>query len=320
MFREFLFFLIAPILLAIPLDLIVSNKLKKVKEFPCENEVWNDIYSSSINADIAVYGSSRAWVHFDSKIMEDSLNINCYNFGEDASNIMLQYLRHKEYLRFNLRPKLIILSVDMWTLRKIDFYPTYRFYPYIFMNTSVLTSLESNQMNYAKSDFYLPFFRYLKTKASLKLVLDPQKLPYFKGFDKYLELNDKGLLRYKGYRGMDLTWQDESFANIEGYEVNIDSTLIDIMEIFINEVKQGGMELIMVYSPEYKKGQYIVENRNEIMSIFENISSKYRIPFYDYSDSSISKNKEYFYNVQHLNKTGSAIFTQQLVFDMEVQN
>jgi hypothetical protein len=311
-------FLFVPILLSILLDIFISNKLKDSKVFPCENEVWNDIYSSSINADIAVYGSSRAWVQFDPKIIADSLHVHCYNFGEDGSNIMLQYVRHKEYLRFNLPPKLIILSVDMFTFQKINIYPKNSFYPYAFFNKSVYSMLESIHVNCNKSIFYVPLLRYLKSTDMLKSFFKPDKLPYFKLFDKYFDLNDNGKLRNNGFRGMELTWRDDSYKKLS-YEVSIDSSLIALMANFIKEVKQDGMDLIMVYAPEYYEGQNIIKNRNEMMSVFDNLSSKYKIPFFDYSDSSISKRKELFYNVEHLNKTGSEIFTQQFIMDMKAQ-
>lgn len=59
--KIFLFYL-PIILLSYPLDKSISNYLKQSNKCYGEYEVWNDIYSGKINADIAIYGSSRAWV------------------------------------------------------------------------------------------------------------------------------------------------------------------------------------------------------------------------------------------------------------------
>lgn len=315
-----LLFLFLPVFLAIPLDIIISNRLCYIKEFPCENEVWNDIYCSNINADIAIYGSSRAWVHFNPEIIEDSLKLSCYNFGEDGSNIMLQYLRHMEYIRYNNTPKIIILSIDMWTfMRNTNTYPNFRYYPYMLWKIRIANVLELYNMNYFKKDFFLPLLRYFKNKRLLMLLLKPPKEPFFEDFEKKIELNSNGKLRYKGYRGIDLDWKDNTYNKIQSFKVDIDSSLIYLMEEFIREVRKDDIELIMVYTPEYKNGQNIIMNRKEIMSIFEKFSYNYKIPFYDYSDSLISTRKELFYNVQHLNKVGSEEFTIRLIADIKAQ-
>jgi len=314
-------FLICPLAITFTLDVIISNQLKNVKDFPCENEVWNDIYSSSINAKIAILGSSRAWVHFDPKIINDSLNTQCYNLGEDGSNILLQYLRYKEYTAFNPHPKLVIISIDMWSLKNYDNgYPTNRYYPYMLWNTRMHENLKKfNKEGYNKSKFFLPMLRYLSVNQ-LKLVFNNPRTPYFAAFNKSFELNNFGKLRYNGFKGMKLHWKkNDSLVPLKNYEVNIDYSLIYTMETLIKELQQDSINVIMVYSPEYKKGQSITKNRNEVFSIFEEISDKFNIPIYDYSDSLVSERRELFYNVQHLNKDGATIFTTQFINDLKAR-
>ncbi len=43
--------------------------------------------------DILVFGSSRAVHHYNSKMLEDSLRMSCYNCGEDGNGIFLSYGR-----------------------------------------------------------------------------------------------------------------------------------------------------------------------------------------------------------------------------------
>jgi hypothetical protein len=320
--KKVLLFLIFPICLALPLDIYISNQLKYIKDFPCEIEVLNDIYRSNINAEIAIFGSSRAWVHFDPKIIDDLLNVESYNFGEDGSNILQQYLRYKEYIAFNPAPKTIILSIDMWTLKNKDnSYPPQGYYPYMLWNTRMFENLNIfNKVGSNKGKFHIPMLRYLNINQ-LKLFLKHPQIPYSEAFDKSFTLNIDGNLRYKGFRGMDLQWKDDndSFVQLDDYTVNIDDSLTLVMETFIKELRKENIEVILVYTPEYKKGQSITKNRNEIFSIFQNISDKFNIPFYDYSGSLISESRELFYNVQHLNKDGATIFTTQFINDLKAR-
>lgn len=101
------------------LDLFFSAKLKKSKkDAHGEYPVWNDLYEGKINADVVVYGSSRACYHFDTKLLEDGLAKSCYNLGIEGHNFWLEYLRHKVLLKYNKKPKYILLSIDIFTFQK----------------------------------------------------------------------------------------------------------------------------------------------------------------------------------------------------------
>ena len=42
---------------------------------------WTDLYTNNINADLVIFGTSRAQSHFVSTIIADSLGISVYNLG-----------------------------------------------------------------------------------------------------------------------------------------------------------------------------------------------------------------------------------------------
>ena len=99
--RIFVFLL--PIMAVLyPADYFLSTYLSDSKDYAAgEVKVWKDIYDGHVNSELVIYGSSRAWIHFSPKIIEDSLQISAYNLGMDGHNFSLQYLRHKELLKFN---------------------------------------------------------------------------------------------------------------------------------------------------------------------------------------------------------------------------
>src|SRR5690606_8473940 len=109
-------FLLPFLILSYPLDLVLSNYLSQSNGSTGEIEVMKQIYNGTIDSDIAIYGSSRAWVHVNPEILQDSLHQTAYNFGVDAHNFWLQYLRHLEYLKHNRRPSSIIISLDIFSL------------------------------------------------------------------------------------------------------------------------------------------------------------------------------------------------------------
>lgn len=292
-------------ILAIPLDIFISQKLKTNHDSPGELEVWYDIYHSNINANIAIYGSSRAWVQLDPAIFEDSLGLHTYNFGMDGQNIRLQYLRHSEYFKNNSAPETIILSLDVFTLAKRkDLFQLDQFLPYMLWNPTIYEYTKSYQ-GFNKSDYFVPLIRYFGRTDALT---------------KAFSANSDEKFRYNGFRGRDSEWNND-LENAQNYNkdfsISIDSPSVKLFEQLISDLINQKINLIFVYTPEYIEGQAFVKNREEIMSLFHSFSSKYSIPFFDYSTDIISQQKEFFYNASHLNKTGAELFTQKFVSDLK---
>lgn len=306
-----LYFFLPAILLAYPLDLVMSYYLSQSNESPGEFEVWNDIYNSNVNCDIAIYGSSRAWVHIDPKILNDSLELDVYNFGIDGHNFWLQYLRHLEFLKHNKKPKTIILAVDVFSLQKcIDLYGPDQFLPYMLWNSNI-QEYTSSYVGYNTFEYYLPLLRYSGKSNALKTII--KNISKNQSSEKY---------RNHGFLGMDREWNndlDKAKKNKATYEVKLDSTSIKLFEKFINECKINNIELIFVYTPEYIDGQKYVANRNDIIQMYRDISTKYSIEFYDYSNDSLCFDKKYFYNASHLNNTGAEIFSKTLARDLKAR-
>ena len=122
--------------------------------------------------------------------------------------------------------------------------------------------------------------------------------------------------RIRGYQGRDESWNsdfDKAKLTMKRYEVKIDPNIILLFDKFINECKSQNIKLFFVYTPEYIEGQEFVKNRDVVMSILAKFSKQYHIPFYDYSNDALSFQKKYFYNANHLNKTGAELFTHKLI-------
>ncbi|GEM_PF-361708 len=318
-------FLLIPFCIAILLDLFISGKMKHSSDHPWENEVWNEIYQGKVEADIVIYGSSKGWTHFNPVMIEQAFNLPCYTLGLNASNILWQHIRHKEYLKFNPPPKLIILSLDINTLiRKTT--PTNYYMPYMLWRMDIYRELKRYNNVNKGVDYIMPLIRYLylsnligETNLFRSLLKVNARQTHVGDSPKILKTHKTGTFRYKGHRGMNIEWTRdfrEAKQKYESYTIQIDTALISFLEHFIEVINRQNIDLIFVYSPTYIEGQHFVENRDQIVSIFNNLSEKHDIPFFDYSDSLISYRKELFYNTQHLNKKGSELFTRQLIEDL----
>lgn len=307
--RKVAWFLLPIVILAYPIDYFLSSNLKKSISY-AEGEylVWNDIYESRIDADIAIYGSSRAWHHFDPRIIGDSLHATAYNFGIDAHNFWLEYLRHKEYLRYNKKPKLILMSVDVFSFeKKPELINADQFLPYLFRKD--VREFTSSYEGYSWFDYRLPLLRYYgKMEVMLRAVKN------------FAGRNGGAPARVKGYMGVKKKWNsdmDMAKQRKKHYRVNLDTASIQLFDTFLAECQAGGIPVVIIYSPEYIEGQHFTQNREEGMKLYRDFSKKYNVPFLDYSADAMCTDREYFYNATHLNRYGAEVFTRKLVTDLK---
>lgn len=303
-------FLLPAVLLLYPLDMLISHSLLRSGSF-AEGEylVWNDIKQGSVNAQLLIYGSSRAWVQFSAAILQDSLGLSAYNMGIDGHNFGLQYFRHTEFLRGNPKPEIIIQEVDIFSLQKRpDLYNYAQFLPYMLWNKEIRRNT-SSYAGFSSWDFYAPLIRYcVEYEAfaeSIKQLCCAKSSPPS---------------RHLGYRGINLAWSNDlalARSKMDSYEVVPDTATCVLFDTFLAECRENGIRVVLVYPPEYIEGQQFVKNRAEVIDRYRHIARRHELLFLDYSDDSLCFDKQYFYNALHLNKRGSELFTATLAHDLK---
>ncbi len=303
-----LFFLLTPLIVLYPLDVLVSNKLKETNLAFGEFGVWNDIYDDNAEAEIEIMGSSRAWVHIDPEILEDSLSLSAYNFGVDGHVFISQYYRHLEFLKYNLNPKYIILSLDVASLSKKEgLHNMEQFLPYMLWNSDQEKYLSVYE-GFTSLEYKLPFLRYIRNSSILSDMFNE-------------EIKQKMPLRKKGYEGQVKEWSSnfiKTKEQMKHFELKLDSNAISLFENFIEDCKVKSIPLVLVYSPEYIEGQQFMANRSDVIDLYDEYVTKYDLLFLNYSNDSLCNDQSNFYNTTHLNKTGAELFTKKMSHDIKM--
>jgi hypothetical protein len=132
--------------------------------------------------------------------------------------------------------------------------------------------------------------------------------------------DDNRIQRVKGFQGRDEQWNEDlerAKNKSDYYEVIFDTASIILFERFIYDCIRKDIDLLFVYTPEYIDGQLFVKNRKEVISLITLFSEKYKIPFFDYSNDTMSFQKKYFYNASHLNENGAKIFSHKLIANID---
>lgn len=307
--KKILFFILPFLVIAIPLDFLISFGLSKNNTAAHgELKTWTELYSGKINAELLIYGSSRACHHINPITIEQRSNKSTYNLGIQGHNFGLQYFRHKEYLKQYAKPKYIIISVGSMTFRENSgLYNKEQFLPFMLWNSSMYNDLNSYK-GFSKKDYFIPLSRYAGNYLSI--------FKSIKGLAKDYNTNEA---RQKGFIAHDWKWSNDLKKirkNRKEYTIPIDSSLVDLFNSFIKEIKSFNSKLIIVYTPEYVEAQYFMKNKKNIQNIFDSFAQEYDLIFLDYSKDEICNSKKYFYNGMHLNLEGTKIFNQKLIDDL----
>ncbi|MBF0596553.1 hypothetical protein [Faecalibacter rhinopitheci] len=288
-------------------DLIYSNSLKEKALFSGEVQEWNRVNQGKIDVDLAVFGSSRAMIHINPQILEDSLHMKTHNLGLNGSKFKMQYYRFLKYLDNNPHPKTIVWNLDTFSFSHIDevFQPN-QYVPFMLWNYKLYTYLKEYE-NADWKDYLIPFYRYEDRKYWQDEIKKAEK-----------ETVDKnGYFRQKGFKSYNRKW-NVNWATLKAKDAEFDADVYPLIENLIKRCQQENIQLIFTIAPEFYKGQDYMLNRNEIVERYKKTLKQYDLPLLDYSKDSISYQQKWFYNTTHLNDKGADEFTRKLARDLQI--
>ncbi len=283
------------------LDFVIEYKLQNSKA--TFYSTFSKIYEGNLNVDLIINGSSKAYLQVSPKIIDEVLGVESYNLGRDGFKFDSQLVQYKMYRKYNRKPKYLVQIVSNETFPMYsELFGYMVFAPYL--DIPEVKQLAKKHKGFSWADFNLPLIKY----SSLL------------GKDIYqLKVNDNV---YKGYNPQYGRMWDDSFEqfikdNPNGVNIELDKDMMKSFENYIKENKDNNIEVFMVYPPTYYKAHKYINNRKEIIEFYESISKKYNVPFLNYSQDSMSYNRDYFYNSQHLNGESADLFTNKLALDLK---
>ena len=253
----------------------------------------NYICNKSID-DIVILGSSRAVHHYNPCILEDSLQLSCYNAGEDGNGILLSYARLK-MLNERHHPKIVLY----------DFIAAYDF-----LENDNHTYLGWLKNRYNRTGIYnifkdvdetecIKMFSYLYRYNTRFL---QNSIVYLTGIS-----TDSGI---KGFRPLEGNMDELKIKYMDSEEnIEYDELKLRYLRKMITENQYS--ELIFVYSPIWYGDNISRYDK------FISLCKKYRIPVIDFSNNpKYVHNNDYFVDAKHLNSNGADEFTRDLINEL----
>ena len=296
-----LFFLF---LLVFLLDYSIGSTLKYFYFKQESGLQYRTTYSiEKTNADLLIFGSSRANHHYNPTLFENRMKLSYYNVGRDGNFIFYHYAVLRCILKRHT-PKVIIL----------DF---------------IGGEFEVNKDSYDRLSSILPYYNShpeiksiieLRSKYE-KLMLQSSIYPYNSNMFTIavgnMDFNKKRKSDIKGYVPLTRVW--DGVKNMDSTLTNykIDNLKINTFKSFIKDCKKAHVKLYIICSPYLFKS-----NQTDLsIKIAKKITKSNNVIFLDYSrDSYFCKHPEYFSDLIHLNNDGSIKYSGLIIDSIQKLN
>lgn len=259
-----------------------------------ETEKSTNFIISKVNQDVLIFGSSRAYRHYDPRIITDSLGLSCFNCGQSGQGFIHNFVLLSAITNRHV-PKLIIYDV----------YPPFDFY-------------EGENIRYIKD--FRPYNNNELIKKTLLIEDSSEKYKLYSKMYCYNDICNKiiagcfpFLRKEKTINGYVPTYQDLNTALLKrNYDKTFknDSIKLYFAKRFIDQANKS--KIVLVMSPSWYGCN---KHYSEQLSKFAQENS---VPFIDFtSDSKYFHNNELFIDGIHLNAKGSDCFTRDLMYKLK---
>ena len=290
------------------LQYLVDSGLQKT--FDNDYGDWNSLLEGKIKDPMVFLGSSRADCHFDPILIQQKTGIPSYNLGFPAASLRFQRIKWKSYLEHN-NPKIVIQNIDLHALWDKNGPDKKSYLPY-YNDTVLFDELEKTDHT-VSIEKWIPMSKY---RGFEEVMLKGIRSAFGKKFSR-----DK----IKGYHRHEQSWNSdfEIFKKANNgkpdySDYDFASGITELKEL-INDCKQRKAKLILVWTPAYYELNELQEPYfSKMKAEISTLAQQNNIPFWDFSNGVVSRDKKYFYNAFHMNNKGVAHFCSQFSDSLNV--
>lgn len=274
-------------------DILFGLSQKYMMSHTTGGQTYCQYYTAKLSdEDIIMLGSSRMRHHYNPDLIEDSLNMTCFNSGEDGSGIIFNYGLYK-MLTARYTPKIIIydlFSFDLYPDDNIKYLGWLRkFYdePGI---KDIITYVDKKEQIKCISSMYRYNTRCIATIADY---LHPVRT-YHKG--------------YSAMAGR-LDFEPDTYEYIPQ---QLDTVKLHFLDLLIYDCNAKNIELVFCASPQYA----VPEDNHYYDQIAEYLKTKDVRFLNHFYCGEISEDRSLFSDQHHLNSQGADKFTNLLISEI----
>ena len=265
------------------------------------NHKYSKILNHIIDPNVMIFGSSVAYVHFNSNLIQSKSGRSVFNAGIDGTFYQQYNGVMNEFLSYTKECETIVLALTYNSFEKRNLITRHDQYLAYLNNPNIKRSLRSIDWTKVFFSNYLPGYKLtLMNRNYYRVVF--KKL--FSSKIKPDSLN--------GYKPVNQYWEPKS-DYIAKLSCVVDERIIKTFNNFLLESGNKGIRVIIILPPIYIEGKKFIEGFDKLQNLLSEMDSSYgHVDYYDYSDSTLCINKSLFYNYSHLNSSGADIFSSSI--------
>ena len=253
------------------------------------------------DAEIVVLGSSRAKHHYVPSIIGDSLDMSCYNLGQDGKNIYYQYASMNLLLQQH-KPKVVVydcFSVDV--LKS----PTFAY------DWGTLVDFDPY---YGRNDSLDALIRNMGIKHTASIVASH----IYRNNTRFLDYFNRRASIYSGYEPVYGKYTKSLAVHYENEGQKLDLTKIEYMHRLINLCRNNGIEIVFAISPRFALNEEPDAPITRKYIQVKELCEKTHTPFLYYElDTLFMNHQGWFKDVGHLNDNGAHVFSGIFAHDLK---
>lgn len=257
----------------------------------------NNYICNEANEDILVFGSSRAFHHYNPLILSDSLGLSCYNCGQDANGIILSYARYQLICQRN-QPKMLIYDVNPdFDLLEGDDNRKYLGWLKAYYDKKGIHELFNSVDDIERYKMISQMYRY--NSRFVQIISD------------YIHpLQSNGIMGFRPINKEMDTMRISKKTRPKRYTV--DSLKVSFIEKFIDDSSRKNTKVIFCVSPNW----YGMDTLS--FKSIRDICLVHQIPFIDFSNNpKYVHHNVFFKDPTHLNAKGADEFTRDFIVELK---
>ncbi|MCW2119445.1 hypothetical protein [Flavobacterium sp. 7A] len=260
------------------------------------------ILEGKINKDIIILGSSRGADNILAGQIEKVTGQSTYNLSYPGSDITFHNFIFKSLLKFNKKPKMIILAIDNpfeFRFESTLVFRLDRLYPlskYNYINQELILQKQKNLLSkfFCLARINRSNFSFKNIPMSLQNPIDNWGSMPFENKSKNIKIN--------------YNYSNKEYDS--GTEIN---TKLEAFRAIQIGCKEKNIDLIYVFAPSFGEFNTAFYNR------FLKEVQKKNVMVYD-SLNPVYKDPAYFYDESHLLETGAKIYTDEIITFIKNKN
>lgn len=288
-------------------DYVVSKGLEKTE---CFSFQWyQEVTSEKLQSEVLIMGNSRAFSHFNPRIIDSICGTDSYNLGIGGYPINIQLAEYHCYKAHNKKPQLIVHQVDISTLKVMydvrHQHNSERFFPSVYDRTM---RRELHHWGYGVLELYCPMYRYIGYREIVK-----------NGFNEFFSISHYvDWPAYKGFGPEEGVWDGTKASKIDSIEGAFDTDAQVQFEDYLKECKKEGIKVLLVNSPFYSETHSKVRNLDELNNYYETIAQKFGFVYLNYTENyAMCNDTSNFSLSMHLTPEAADRFSTDFAHDLD---